>query len=167
MGLRWPLSRGSQFMLHFYLGWRRNHICDKAGGFLGNILHGHGVYEGNHICEHYRAKLHWCVYRLKKLMVLIGNSIHCLCVMIYLQLWDQWQLEITHGILSRKYEKGFFHFPLMTRVPGREKAIMKKWEHQKLSRKVEALEGKIKFYWKVKVVTVVKSIGHVFNIHQD
>ncbi|XVF34254.1 hypothetical protein REPUB_Repub18cG0043600 [Reevesia pubescens] len=28
---------------------------DKAGGFPGNILHGHGVYEGNHICEHYRA----------------------------------------------------------------------------------------------------------------
>ncbi|XWS52178.1 hypothetical protein CRYUN_Cryun11dG0044600 [Craigia yunnanensis] len=28
---------------------------DKAGGFPGNILHGHGVYEGNHICEHCRA----------------------------------------------------------------------------------------------------------------
>ena len=61
---------------------------NKAGDFLGNILHGHGVYEGNHICEHYRAKLHWCVYRLKKLMVLIVNSIHCLCEMIYLQLWN-------------------------------------------------------------------------------
>ena len=24
MGLRWPLSRGSQFKLHFYLGWRGN-----------------------------------------------------------------------------------------------------------------------------------------------
>ncbi|XP_039063143.1 uncharacterized protein LOC120207797 isoform X1 [Hibiscus syriacus] len=28
---------------------------NKVGGFPGNILHGHGVYEGNHICEHYRA----------------------------------------------------------------------------------------------------------------
>ncbi|XVF47725.1 hypothetical protein PTKIN_Ptkin03bG0134000 [Pterospermum kingtungense] len=28
---------------------------DKAGGFPGNILQGHGVYEGNHICEHCRA----------------------------------------------------------------------------------------------------------------
>ncbi|XWS28073.1 hypothetical protein CRYUN_Cryun25bG0034400 [Craigia yunnanensis] len=28
---------------------------DKAGGFPGNILHGHGVYEGSHICEHCRA----------------------------------------------------------------------------------------------------------------
>ncbi|KAE8718778.1 Serine/threonine protein kinase, putative isoform 3 [Hibiscus syriacus] len=28
---------------------------NKLGGFPGNILHGHGVYEGNHICEHYRA----------------------------------------------------------------------------------------------------------------
>ncbi|XWS73209.1 hypothetical protein CRYUN_Cryun02cG0106900 [Craigia yunnanensis] len=28
---------------------------DKTGGFPGNILHGHGVYEGNHICEHCRA----------------------------------------------------------------------------------------------------------------
>ena len=24
MGLKWPLSRGSQFKLHFYLGWRGN-----------------------------------------------------------------------------------------------------------------------------------------------
>ncbi|XVE80017.1 hypothetical protein DITRI_Ditri14bG0104900 [Diplodiscus trichospermus] len=28
---------------------------DKAGGFPGNILHDHGVYEGNQICEHCRA----------------------------------------------------------------------------------------------------------------
>ncbi|XVE98732.1 hypothetical protein REPUB_Repub03eG0133600 [Reevesia pubescens] len=28
---------------------------DKAGGFPGNILHGHGVFEGNHICEHCMA----------------------------------------------------------------------------------------------------------------
>ncbi|XP_022753369.1 uncharacterized protein LOC111301727 isoform X2 [Durio zibethinus] len=28
---------------------------DKAGGFPGNILHGHGVYDGNHICEHCMA----------------------------------------------------------------------------------------------------------------
>ncbi|OMO91503.1 Phox/Bem1p [Corchorus capsularis] len=28
---------------------------DKAGGFPGNLLHGHGVFEGNHICEHCRA----------------------------------------------------------------------------------------------------------------
>ncbi|KAK8661057.1 hypothetical protein V6N13_051959 [Hibiscus sabdariffa] len=28
---------------------------NKVGGFPGNILHGHGVYEGNHICEHCRA----------------------------------------------------------------------------------------------------------------
>ncbi|XP_022732489.1 uncharacterized protein LOC111286662 [Durio zibethinus] len=30
---------------------------DKACGFPGNILHSHGVYEGNHICEHCRAAL--------------------------------------------------------------------------------------------------------------
>ncbi|XVE71787.1 hypothetical protein DITRI_Ditri10aG0179900 [Diplodiscus trichospermus] len=28
---------------------------DKAGSFPGNILHCHGVYEGNHICEHCRS----------------------------------------------------------------------------------------------------------------
>ncbi|KAL4304282.1 hypothetical protein GQ457_10G005290 [Hibiscus cannabinus] len=28
---------------------------NKVGGFPGNILHGHGVYEANHICEHCRT----------------------------------------------------------------------------------------------------------------
>ena len=27
-------------------------------------------------------------------MVLIGNSVHCLCVMICLQVWKQWQFGI-------------------------------------------------------------------------
>ena len=34
----------------------------------------------------------WYVFRLKKLMILIDNSVHCLCVMICLQVKNQWQV---------------------------------------------------------------------------
>ena len=38
MGLRWPLSRGSQFKLHFYLGWRGNHAKVSTSPFFEGLL---------------------------------------------------------------------------------------------------------------------------------
>ena len=43
MSLRWPLSRGSQFKFHFYLGWRENrgshqsfHVTSFEGSLINN-----------------------------------------------------------------------------------------------------------------------------------
>ena len=62
----------------------------------------------------------WYVSRLKKLMVLIGNSVHCLCLIICLQLWKQWQFYISHGSLFQISRGGSFYCPLRTRDLGGE-----------------------------------------------
>ena len=63
----------------------------------------------------------WWVYRLKKLMVLIGTSTHCLCLMICLQVGNQWQFERLillklHGSLFQISRRALLYFPLRTRV---------------------------------------------------
>ena len=88
-----------------------------------------------------RRQCFWCVSRLKKLMVLIGNSVHCLCVMICLQVWKQWQFGI--GVRCNEDTKQLLFvgiivhwfpifFPLRTRVLRRGEAVMKKWEQWRL-----------------------------------
>ena len=57
----------------------------------------------------------WYVYRLKKLMVLIENLVYCLCLIICLQLWKQWQFYISHGRVFQLSREGSFYFPLRTK----------------------------------------------------
>ena len=39
-------------------------------------------------------------------MVLIGTSIHCLCLMICLQVGNQWQFLITFSLEDKGFRKG-------------------------------------------------------------
>ena len=67
----------------------------------------------------------WCGFRLKKLMVLIGTSIHCICLMICIQGKNQWQwqwqfgrnchLQKLIGRLLLKFKEGLLLSPLRTR----------------------------------------------------
>ena len=75
------------------------------------------------------------VSRLKRLMVLIGTSFHCLCLMICLQLWNEktkyllifWFSGRTFGRLFLKFTNAIFLFPLRTRVLRGGVVVMKKW----------------------------------------
>ena len=76
----------------------------------------------------------WWVYRLKKFMVLIGTSSHCICVMICLQVKNQrqWQfgrnchLQKLIESLLLKFKEGFLLSPLRTRDLMGEVVVMKK-----------------------------------------